>query len=330
MSEEAKTSGYVQESCLPGLELLLEHGLLTLDSNEEKRMNHQCHLGVLPIATTTDEDGKDGDLSVPPRSPKLIMSWARQQHVRFDDEGYVTLLDFGGKRLYKGFPCSIPATFGSFDRLTTLNLAGTDLPLQSILDILVAISTPIHHQHFECLYLGGNGLGDEGIKAIVASQCLPRRLRKLDLRYNDIQGEGMTALCQALPSSTKYLYMEGNQIGNDGIVALAELLEKCAAASDYENVGLQEVYLGANQLQSQAAQVLSQTLYRNKRLSKLYLEGNNIGFEGANAFATVLEELQGETALKNLFVDNNNIGKEGSKRLAKALNSSTSIGDAIF
>jgi hypothetical protein len=59
------------------------------------------------------------------------------------------------------------------------------------------------------------------------------------------------------------------------------------------------------------------------------LEGSNIGLQGANAFSTVLEELDGNTVLKNLFVDNNNIGKEGPKQLASALDSATTMGDGL-
>jgi Ran GTPase-activating protein (RanGAP) involved in mRNA processing and transport len=87
--------------------------------------------------------------------------------------------------------------------------------------------------------------------------------------------------------------------------------------------------LGANQVQSQGAAAVASSLHSNKTVSKIYLEGNNIGLQGANAFLMVLEELDGNTTLKNLFVDNNNIGKEGSKQLASALNSAMAMGDGI-
>ena len=88
--------------------------------------------------------------------------------------------------------------------------------------------------------------------------------------------------------------------------------------------------MGANKIKADGAKSLAETLYKNKHLTKLYLEGNDIGLEGANYFSAVLECLQGDTALKHLFVDNNNIGKEGSKRLAKALNSGTAIGESLL
>jgi len=230
----------------------------------------------------------------------------------------------GGKRLYKGLPCSPQETFGRFSRLVTLNIAGTDLPQQDIMAILAVSNI---QSNLQSLYLGGNGLGEEGSQAI-ASLFLPmaKQLKKLDLRYNDINGRGMAALTRAIATAqcpVQCLYMEGNQIRDDGAQALAELLDNPRKSS------IREVFLGANHIQAQGAQALAKTLYNNKAITKIYLEGNNIGLTGANSFSSVLEELEGDTGLTNLYVDNNNIGKEGSKRLAKALNSDTAIGDAI-
>ena len=136
----------------------------------------------------------------------------------------------------------------------------------------------------------------------------------------------MEAICVGLKNSNvKYLYVEGNQIGDDGAIALSELLKDENGATS-----LCEIYLGANQVQSKGAAKVASSLRRNKVVSKIYLEGNNIGLQGASAFSSVLEELNGNTGLKNLFVDNNNIGKEGSKRLAQALNSGTAIGESLF
>lgn len=333
MSQES-VNRHVHESCLAGLELMLQHGLLTLEhpnQHEATILNQQSHLGLLPtIMTSTTERIIESKVDEASPSPSLISSWQAQpkQTVQFDDDGYVTFVDVGGKRLHRGFPCSMEDTVGTYSRLSTLNLSGTDLPLKDILTILNLPNVPTN---LECLYLGGNGLGDEGATAI-ATEYLPHAtsLRKLDLRYNEIQVAGMTALCNGLLPNVQLLYLEGNQVGNDGAVALSELMKKQSSLPSPRENGLREVFLGANQIQSEGAKAIAATLYSNKVLSKLYLEGNNIGLEGADAFSIVLEELRGDTALKNLYVDNNNIGKEGSKRLAKALNSPTVIEDATI
>jgi hypothetical protein len=334
MSQETVVNNKVQESCLAGLECMLHHGLLSLYPHDQHDYQHMIHnqqsqLGLLPpvIAKSVALENKVDEASP---LPNMISSWQGQpkQTIQFDHDGFVTFLDVGGKRLHRGYPCSIEETIGNFSRLDTLNIAGTDLPLR---DILTMLKLPNMQQHLECLYLGGNGLGDEGATAI-ATDYLPfvQRLRKLDLRYNGIHEVGMTAICRGLAVSktVKYLYMEGNQVRNGGVVVLSELL--LYQASQSGDFGLQEIFLGANQIQSEGAHSLAQTLFQNKILSKLYLEGNNIGIEGANAFSTVLEILQGDTALKNLYVDNNDIGEKGSQRLATALNSATVIADPII
>jgi hypothetical protein len=318
----------IRESDVEGLENLLLHGLLSLPnhSDNELFLNTHSHLGMLPVSR--EEDVEKATVAAEATSPKFVSSWGRQHpNVQFGHGNAVKTLDLGGKRLYKGFPCSPHDSIGTFVSLTSLNLAGTDLPLQDILSILA-----LHNivNNVECLYLGGNGLQDEGANAI-ATQFLSsaKRLSKLDLRYNDIQASGMQAVCSALASGkVRHLYLEGNQIGNEGAAALAKLLVQ--QASNNSNTPLQEIFLGANKIQADGAKVMAEALYRNKFLSKLYLEGNQIGWQGANAFSTVLEALQGDTGLQHLFVDNNDIGKEGSKRLAKALNTGTAIEESLL
>lgn len=254
-------------------------------------------------------------LTDPIADESLCSSW---KGVEFDADGYVTLLDFGGKRLYKGLPCSVDI-FEQFSRLSKLNLAGTDLPLSDIILILEKVSKQI-----ECLYVGGNGIRQEGGQAIGGWLPSATKLKKLDLRYNDLGGEGMETLCDGLKdTNVEHLYAEGNQIGDQGAIAISKLLKS-------PNSSLREVFLGGNNVQAKGAIEVALSLQSNMTVSKIYLEGNSIGLEGANAFSNVLEELDGNTSLKNLFVDNNNIGKEGSKRLAKALNSATVIGDSLL
>ena len=194
MSADANT---IPEVDAKGLELLLEHGLLSLanaGNENEAFLNAQSQLGVLPLEAPPQSD-QAVVVAQQEKPPNLVSTWGRQHpSVRFhDNTNAVTTLDLGGKRLHKGFPCSIPETIGAFCHLTTLNLAGTDVPLHDILEIL---ALPRVQQNLECLYLGGNGLGDEGATA-VATQFLrsAQTLRKLDLRYDDIRAGGMRSIC---------------------------------------------------------------------------------------------------------------------------------------
>jgi Ran GTPase-activating protein (RanGAP) involved in mRNA processing and transport len=254
---------------------------------------------------------------------ELCASWLLKaaERVAFNDDGKVTTLNLGGKRLRKGLPC--PAeVFENFSALTSLNLGGTDLPMADIAAVLGFLGA------IESLHLSGNGLGDDGAKQIATwlETTKPKCLMKLDLRYNDIGGTGMEALCcqGLLHTNVAYWHMEGNNIGDDGCAALSKglLLPDCQ---------LKELFFGANQIGPDGAIHLAVALKNNNNslLTKLYLEGNNIGHVGATAMAEALEALDGTATLKNLFMDNNNVGKEGSERLAKALNSATAIPDTI-
>jgi hypothetical protein len=254
---------------------------------------------------------------------ELCVSWLQKtaERVAFNDNGKVTTLNLGGMRLRKGLPCP-PEVFENFSALTSLNLGGTDLPIADIAAVLGFLGA------IESLHLSGNGLGDDGATQIATwlETTEPKQLIKLDLRYNDIGGTGMEALCcrGLLHTNVAYWHMEGNNIGDAGCAALSKGL----LLPDFK---LQELFLGANQIGPDGAIHLAAALKNNNNslLSKLYLEGNHIGHAGATAMAEALEELDGTTTLKNLFMDNNNIGKEGSERLAKALNSATAIPDTI-
>jgi vesicle coat complex subunit len=97
---------------------------------------------------------------------------------------------------------------------------------------------------------------------------------------------------------------------------------------------LQYLYVEGNQIGDQGAIALSQLLLKT---TKPILEIIMVLFRGSAKYfwgptknkVKAPPELDGNTALKNLFVDNNNIGKEGSKRLASALNSATAMGDGL-
>jgi Leucine Rich repeat len=300
MSDETNTT--VEAFSLQGLSLLRNAGIL-----------------VEATATTTDDDEV---------VPQLFFcaSWP-DDRVQFNDAtGEVTFLNLGGKRLHRGFPCSCSANvFHHFSALQSLNLGGTDLPLKDTAEVLRMVANSIVSIH-----LGGNGLGNEGATMIgrwLVSEK-PANLKKIDLRYNDIGSDGMEAFCEGLlHSAVMYLHMEGNGIGNAGCAALGKLLKQQQPAACC--CKLIEVFLGANQIEAVGAVHLASSLTENTTLSKLYLEGNSIGLEGATAFSEALEALKENKHLNHLYVDNNNIGKEGSQRLARALQSSTAIPDGV-
>jgi Ran GTPase-activating protein (RanGAP) involved in mRNA processing and transport len=292
-----------------------------VDTSSLKGLRLLRDAGLLDVPVVSPNDGPTGVSSPEDEEFAKSKRIGLVHHDSIDDNVVVDLVDLGGKHLQRGLRC--PEAFSYFSALRSINLAGTDLPLADMETVLEHISKSI-----ECVFLGGNGLGSKGTalvaKWIVAQQ--PPKLIKLDLRYNDISGAGMAFLCDGLEQSKvslKYLHMEGNAIGNDGSKALAKFLEN-------ESCTLTEVFLGANQIESSGAQYLALAIESNATLSKLYLEGNNIGSDGAAAFSEALEELkENKKTLHHLFVDNNGIGKEALQRLGRALNSTKLAPDGV-
>jgi Leucine-rich repeat (LRR) protein len=254
--------------------------------------------------------------------------------VQFNEHGRVTLLNLGGKRLHRHGLLD-PDSIAHFTALQTLNLGGTDLPGHDTVQVLAAVASTT----LTTVYLGGNGLGNAGAALLAswmmaASTMSKLALVKLDLRYNDITGQGMTALCQTgfphCPNLT-ILHLEGNRIGDDGCAALADCMRQPNNNGDSTTqpttpCRLEQLFLGANRIGPVGAAHLATVLNSSSvGLTKLYLEGNHIGADGAAAVRRALEDTHHKSTLRNLYVDNNDIGKEESQRLAKALNNATVI-----
>jgi Ran GTPase-activating protein (RanGAP) involved in mRNA processing and transport len=279
-------------------------------NTEKSKVNPSCLEGLLSLKAA-------GLIVTDPEDDDAVCSAWPSDQVGFDETGKLVLLNLGSKRLRSGLPFDHTV---SFSALQTLNLGGTDVPPQDTVRILTAVAGTI-----ETLYLGGNMWNNAGAAHLGTwlATMTPKCLVHLDLRFNDIGPEGADALCQGLEANPTVvrLYLEGNVLGDTGASSVARFLR-------VPECPVQQLFLGANQIGPVGAKHLASVLATNKRLTKLYLEGNSIREEGADAFTKALTECE-DTALKHLFCDNNDIGKEGSQRLAKALNSDTAIGDSL-
>jgi len=80
--------------------------------------------------------------------------------------------------------------------------------------------------------------------------------------------------------------------------------------------------LAGNNIGSEEAQALAESLKRNTTLTQLNLEGNKIGEEGARALA---ESLKPNTALTKLNLGHNGIGDKGTCALAESLKQNTTL-----
>ena len=281
--------------------------------------------------TSTAIDGILGDFGPPPpptaqtvptNDDTTIAHWSSM--AAFDDNGVVTGLDLGGMHLRSLEPALLSDLAPS---LVTLNLANTDLPLTE-----QARAAICQLGKLEVLCLGGNGINDERITEVMdtVNKC-GNSLTRLDLRYNDLGPKGIQTLCRAIVDGQceklSCLHLEGNKVADDGCLHITEALGESF---------ITELYLGDNGIGPAGATHFANALATNAtKLEKLFLEGNQIKAEGAEALAKALEGLWAKSkdgagiALKHLYCDNNGVGKDGMKRLALALRSPTAVGDSL-
>ena len=158
------------------------------------------------------------------------------------------------------------------------------------------------------------GWGDAEAVAFAESLPLCTRLEKLDLRYNKIGNEGLTALARALADGAapklEKLNVNYNKIGNEGLTALARALADGAAPE------LDELNLSGNDFSGadEGLRLLGQA--KLPALEKLELNRCNFNLaalaEGMQAGAwPSLEELQ--------MRSNEQASDEGAEALARAL-----------
>ena len=267
------------------------------------------HSGLIWADTTNDWGivmaGTPPPAPAPPSEPSFpdtdVRYWKRI--ASFSTEGKLSTLSLGGQRLRQVPDPSVLLQPALLESVVTLDLANTDVKLDTLCEMIQA--APLVQQ----LYLGGNGLGCDGLNAL-APTLSARRWQVLDLRYNDL---GPTAPLDAL-YQTDQLHLEGNPLGDAGAAAL--VVSEC-----------RELYIGQCELGSDGAAALAAQL-AGSRLEKLYLEGNRIGNTGADVLRQAL--LAGGHVLEKLYVDNNGLSKENALALGAAVNSATVIGDAAF
>ncbi|MZH02886.1 MAG: hypothetical protein F3745_05705 [Nitrospinae bacterium] len=114
------------------------------------------------------------------------------------------------------------------------------------------------------LNLSGKKIGDEGLK-ILLKQGFLKKLKKLDLRYNDISPAGGEILAKSPPlPKLKILILKHNFFADEGTVAFAN-------STSFPN--LEKLQLGWNEIRDAGALALANTKNFPK-LKKLDLRGN--------------------------------------------------------
>jgi Ran GTPase-activating protein (RanGAP) involved in mRNA processing and transport len=132
------------------------------------------------------------------------------------------------------------------------------------------------------LNLSGKKIGDEGLK-ILLKQDFIKKLKKLDLRYNDISSNGAETLAQTPPlPKLKILILKHNFFSDEGTIALAN-------SPSFPN--LEQLQLGWNEIRDAGALALANSKYFRK-LKKLDLRGNFLAGETKDILKTSLVDLK--------------------------------------
>lgn len=170
--------------------------------------------------------------------------------------------------------------------------------------------------HVQALDLGDNGLGSDGVTALLGALMNggAPELRTLSLRQNQAGGEGADAVADLLrsPHPLANLDFAGNAVGNAGATAIAEALA--------DNRTLEALVLEHNSIEDEGASSIAHALGQNHTLTSLSLEWNTITAEGGKALADALREaLQGEPSLSVLNLGWNGLGDAAVAAIAKAV-----------
>jgi len=123
-------------------------------------------------------------------------------------------------------------------------------------------------------------------------------MKKLRLRNNHLHTEGVILICKALSvvSNLKIIDFRQNNITKGAAEALA-----CVISN---NVGLEELYLGYNQLESGASQV-AKALTNISSIRVLGIEHNDLSEEIVDDLAAAIKA---NTSLEKLWLNGNNFG----------------------
>lgn len=200
------------------------------------------------------------------------------------------------------------------------NITVLDLGSSRIKSIYADIQPLVHLQ---TLNLGATYLPVQEITKIIASPDL-MNLSHLLLGGNMMDDTEIKRIAYALKSSSctiQKLDLRYNNIGPNGCREIANVMLRPKPNDD--NQVLKELFLEGNQIGSEGAEYLSECLQmKHSPIISLHLGGNRIGPEGAHKLAASIEK---NVTLTKLYLEGNSIGPEGALHFAEALKTNSTL-----
>ena len=266
---------------------------------------------VLSQKWTSNSSGSGNTSTSTSTSTTTAIDWTVL--VQFDEDGNIKEMNLGGLFQLRNLTKSSIPSFSFMRQLTSLNLGGTNLDVKE--DIQPILQALLSHQPavpLKQLFLGGLGITDDDLMILSPSlqSFIQQSLDRLDLRYNSIGPNGMLHFINMffVPSSSSSTEPTKHINQND----------------DNDNecncYFLTKLYMEGNQIGNDGIMTLSKVLSNNNnnnnnnnnhycQLKELYLGDNQIGPQGATILANALST--NKTLIK-LYLEGNQIGPTGA------------------
>ncbi|XP_044153616.1 leucine-rich repeat-containing protein 45 [Bufo gargarizans] len=190
-----------------------------------------------------------------------------------------------------------------------LDFSTQNLSLESCQVLGLLLQTDVTFSH---VVLSDCMLSEDGLKPILQGLCHNAVAKHLDLKGNNLRGDGAEALGKLLRHNASIisLTLEWNSLGmwEDGFSLLCDGLS-C-------NQTLQRLDLRNNQISHKGAEELSAALKQNHSLRELDLRWNNIGLLGGRALHDCL---QSNKTIMKVELSGNNIPSDILKGIEQAI-----------
>ena len=220
-------------------------------------------------------------------------------------------LYLGNNQLQLG-AAQVATALKTISSLKVLNLSNNNIPEQAADELSAAIRA---NNSLEKLWLNGNYLGSSTVVIINALKEIST-LKELNLSDNENRNVELGSALTCVLSSNKLmeiLSLSNSGLNDDGVTKIAKSL--C------EHTKLKRIVLHKNNITKKSAEALSSIISSNNGLEELYL-GNNQLQLGAAQVASALKTI---SSLKVLCLENNNIPEEAADELEAAIRANTSL-----
>ena len=207
---------------------------------------------------------------------------------------------------------TISTALTNISSLKVLDLENNNIPKEAADELSAAIRV---NNSLEKLWLDGNHLGSSTVMIVNALKQVTT-LKELSLNDNQNRGEELAPALTSIISHNKsieILLLNDNYLNDDGVIKIAQALCK--------HTKLKMIDLRGNNITERSAEALASIISSNTGLEELYLGNNQIQL-GVITMSTALKNI---SSLKVLDLFNNNIPGEGADELSAAIRSNSSL-----